>query len=133
MHEDIENTFHLLTYIIKLIYMHFVKGSFEHMTSKWKNTAKFKGLLWKSLRSVKKKKKKLFNKDAFKWSKVTVKTSIMLQKISIQIYSILSNFLFICESWQIKSISVFTKILCSTTVFNIDNNQKCFLSSKSAY
>ncbi len=28
---------------------------------------------------------------------------------------------------------VSTKILCSTTVFNIDNNQKCFLSSKSAY
>ncbi len=25
--------------------------------------------------------------------------------------------------------SVSTKILCSTTVFNIDNNQKCFLSS----
>jgi len=28
---------------------------------------------------------------------------------------------------------VSSKILCSTTVFNIDNNQKCFLSSKSAY
>ncbi len=31
---------------------------------------------------------------------------------------------FICESW---------KILYSTTGFNIDNNQKCLLSSKSAY
>ncbi len=28
---------------------------------------------------------------------------------------------------------VSTKILGGTTVFNIDNNQKCFLSSKSAY
>ncbi len=26
-----------------------------------------------------------------------------------------------------------TKMLCSTTVFNIDNNQKWLLSSKSAY
>ncbi len=43
------------------------------------------------------------------------------------------DFLFICESWKIKCITVSTKILCSTTVFNIDNNQKCFLSSKSAY
>ncbi len=32
-----------------------------------------------------------------------------------------------------KSISISTKILCSTTVFKIDNNQKCFMSSKSAY
>ncbi len=29
--------------------------------------------------------------------------------------------------------SVSTKILCSTTDFNIDNNQKCFFSSKSSY
>ncbi len=43
-------------------------------------------------------------------------------------------FLFICESWKIQCISlVSSKILCSTTVFNIDNNQKCFLSSKSVY
>jgi len=31
-----------------------------------------------------------------------------------------------------KCIMVSTKILSSTTVFNIDNNKKCFLSSKSA-
>ncbi len=62
----------------------------------------------------------LFNKNA---SKVTVKTFIMLQKIIL-------NFLFICESWKIKCVTVSTKTL---TVFNIDNNQKCFLSSKSAY
>ncbi len=34
---------------------------------------------------------------------------------------------------KIKCIMVSTQILCSTTVFNIDNNQKCFLSSKSVY
>ncbi len=34
---------------------------------------------------------------------------------------------------KIKCITVSTKILGSTTVFNIDNNNKCFLSSKSAY
>jgi len=33
----------------------------------------------------------------------------------------------------IKCITVSTKILSSTTIFNIDNNKKCFLSSKSAY
>ncbi len=32
-----------------------------------------------------------------------------------------------------KMFTVSTQILCSTTVFNMDNNQKCFLSSKSAY
>ncbi len=47
--------------------------------------------------------------------------------------AVLLNYLFICESWKIKCITVSIKILYSTTVFNIDNNQKCFLSSKSAY
>ncbi len=47
-------------------------------------------------------------------------------------YSIL-NFLFIKESWNIIHITISTKIWSSTTVFNIDNNQKCFLSSKSVY
>ncbi len=51
----------------------------------------------------------------------------MLGKISIL------NFLFIKESWNIIHITISTKILCSTTVFNIDNNQKCVLSRKSAY
>ncbi len=31
------------------------------------------------------------------------------------------------------AITVSTKILWSTTVFNIDDNHKCYLSSKSAY
>jgi len=30
-----------------------------------------------------------------------------------------------------KSITETTKLLISTTVFNIDNNKKCFLSTKS--
>uniref|UniRef100_A0A8C2GTH8 Uncharacterized protein n=1 Tax=Cyprinus carpio TaxID=7962 RepID=A0A8C2GTH8_CYPCA len=45
------------------------------------------------------------------------------EKFPFQINAVLLNFLFIFS----------TKILCSTTVFNIDNNQKCFLSSKSSY
>ncbi len=56
----------------------------------------------------------------------------MLQ-YSFQINAVLLNFRFICEScesWNIKCITVSTKILGST---NIDNNHKCFLSSKSAY
>ncbi len=32
-----------------------------------------------------------------------------------------------------KSITVSTKILSSTTIFNTDNNYKCFSNSKSAY
>jgi len=32
-----------------------------------------------------------------------------------------------------KNISVFTKILSSTSVLNIKNNKKCVLSVKSAY
>ncbi len=55
------------------------------------------------------------------------------KRFLFQINAVLLNFLFICESWKIKSITVSTKILCSTTVSNIDNNQKYFLSSKSAY
>ncbi len=39
------------------------------------------------------------------------------------IYKILKN----------KCITVSTKIFSSTTVFNIDNNNKCFLSTKSAH
>ncbi len=47
--------------------------------------------------------------------KVTVNTLIMLEKIPI---------FFLTESYE---------NIGSTTVFNIDNNQKCLLSSKSAY
>ncbi len=69
----------------------------------------------------------LFNRDALHFSKVTVETFIMSQKISV---SYKCCFLFIKKSRKIKCI---TKILCSTTVFNIDNNQKCFFDHKSVY
>ncbi len=72
----------------------------------------------------------LFISDAFNWSKVMVKRFIMLQVILFQIGAVVLNFLFIKESWKIL---LNHKILRSTTVFNIDNNQKCFLSSKSVY
>ncbi len=75
----------------------------------------------------------VFCKDALNWSKVTVKTFIMLQKFLFQINAVLLNFLFIKVSWKIKCITVYTKTWGSTTVFNIDNNLKYFLSSKSAY
>ncbi len=90
-------------------------------------------LLFKSLRSVAFLKKLilLFIKDALNWSKLPVKACY--KRFLFQINAVLLNFIFICESWKIKYITVSTKILCSTTVFNIDNNQKCFLSSKSAY
>jgi len=52
--------------------------------------------------------------DALNWSKVTVKT-LLLQKISI------------------SQINAVTKFLSSTTVFNIDDYKKYFLSCKSAY
>uniref|UniRef100_A0A8C2JPP2 Uncharacterized protein n=1 Tax=Cyprinus carpio TaxID=7962 RepID=A0A8C2JPP2_CYPCA len=53
--------------------------------------------------------------------------------VCVCIHVVLLNFLFIKKSRKIKCITVSTKILCSTTVFNIDNNQKCFLSNKSSY
>jgi len=64
--------------------------------------------------------KEIFSNDALNWSIVKMKT--MLQNIS--------NYLFIKES--LRSVTVSTKILTSTTVFNLDNNKKCFLSMKSA-
>ncbi len=76
----------------------------------------------------------LFIKDTLNWSKVTVKPFIMLQKISISNkccsfeHSIHEN-----NPNHDKCITVSTKTWSSTTVFDIDNNQKCFLSSNSAY
>ncbi len=59
----------------------------------------------------------LFNKDALNWSEVTLKTFIMFQ-----INAALLNFLFICESWTLKSITVSIRKLFST----LDNNQKWY-------
>ncbi len=65
---------------------------------------------------------------------MTVKIFIMLQMISILNKCHLLNFLFIEESWK-NVLPLPQKQLSSTTVFNTDNtsNNKCFLSSKSAY
>ncbi len=57
----------------------------------------------------------LVSKDALNWSKVTVNV-------------VLLNFLFIQETWKIY-ITVSTNILSTSSVFNIDNNKTCFLSS----
>ncbi len=43
------------------------------------------------------------------------------------------NFLLFINQIIKNSIMAFTKILSSTIVFNIDNNRKCLLSTKSAY
>ncbi len=45
----------------------------------------------------------------------------------------LQNIFLLKGSWKIKRITVSTKTSSSTTVFNTDNNQKRFLSSKSEY
>ncbi len=47
-----------------------------------------------------------------------------------QIKTVLLNFQFIKESWKIQYITVSAK---NEAVFNTDNNQKCFLSSKWTY
>ncbi len=74
-----------------------------------------------------------FTKDILNWSKVLQKIMLCYKRFLFQINAELLNFLFIKESWKIKSSMVSTKTWSSRTVFNIDNNQKCFLSSKSAY
>ncbi len=53
-----------------------------------------------------------------------------VKKISVYINVIVLNFLFTKKSWNIM---VSTKIFSSSSIFNIDNNKKHFLSSKSAY
>ncbi len=60
------------------------------------------------------------------YNKLSVSKDIynITKGLSIQINAVL-NFILICELWKIKCITVSTKILSSTTVFNIDNNQKC--------
>ncbi len=63
----------------------------------------------------------LFVRNALKLSKVTVKTLKLLQKNLFE----LLNFLSICKSSKLRYMMMST-ILCSTTVFNIDNNQECF-------
>ncbi len=68
----------------------------------------------------------LFSKDTLNCSKVTVKTFIMLQKISVS-NKCCSLELSINQRILKKKMYQFPQnILGSTTDFNIDNNQKCF-------
>jgi len=48
-----------------------------------------------------------------------------IYNVSVDLYS--------SKNPEKKKITVSTKILTSTAVFNIDNNKKCVLSTKSAY
>jgi len=65
--------------------------------------------------------------------KVAINTfSHCYKQILLQINGVPSNLLFIKEPRK-KYHNFFHKTLSSTTVFNFDNNQRCFLSIKSAY
>ncbi len=66
-----------------------------------------------------------------KLMKSVSKDIYMLQKISIP--NKCFPFELSIHPWILKNKMYHTKIFDITTVFNIDNNQKCFLSSKSAY
>ncbi len=66
-----------------------------------------------------------------KLMKSVSKDIYMLQKISI--LNKCFPFELSIHPWILKNKMYHTKIFDITTVFNIDNNQKCFLSSKSAY
>ncbi len=71
----------------------------------------------------------LFSKDALRWSKVTAKTFIILQKKLFQIRFV----------WNVYSSNnpekklQFPQNYYSPKLVPDDNNKKCFLSSKSAY
>ncbi len=69
----------------------------------------------------------LLSKDAFNWSKETVKAFIIVQKIILQI-KVALFFLFVKTIDFHKNVE-FNKLI----IFDIDNNKKCFLSSKSAF
>jgi len=75
----------------------------------------------------------LFNKDELNQSKVTVKIFIMVTNpFEINHTSYFKSFKITLK----KCITVSPKVLSSATllfVFNIDNNKKCFLSTKSAF
>ncbi len=73
--------------------------------------------------------------ETVKWEgRRKIHTVMVLLKKEIEIYQInavLLDFIFIKESWT--SITVSTNILSSKSIFNIDNNEKYFMSTKSAY
>ncbi len=59
---------------------------------------------------------------------ITLYNGLFIKALS----KVLPKLLFIKESCK-KCITISTKILSSTTVLNIDNKKKCFLSTKSVY
>ncbi len=72
-------------------------------------------------------------KRYIKWTKNDIEDFyIVTKKIVFHINAVLLTF-YSQMNPEKSCITVSTKILSSTTVFNIDNNKKCFLSSKSAY
>jgi len=72
----------------------------------------------------------LFSQGCIKLIKCGSRHLLCYKRFLFQINAVLFNFLFIKNP---KRIIVCTKILSNTTVFNIDNKKKCFLSIKSAY
>uniref|UniRef100_A0A8C2JNV1 Tubulin--tyrosine ligase-like protein 5 n=1 Tax=Cyprinus carpio TaxID=7962 RepID=A0A8C2JNV1_CYPCA len=79
--------------------------------------------------------RKLVEKQAARQYSTSSHISLLTQHVShhLHIKYMFIRTLYSSVNPEIKCITVSTKILCSTTVFNIDNNQKCFLSSKSSY
>ncbi len=76
----------------------------------------------------------LFSKDALNWIKSYSKDIYNVTKyVHFKSLLFLLTFYSSVNPEKIKYITVSIKIFCSTTVFNIDNNHKCFLSSKSVY
>ncbi len=59
-----------------------------------------------------------------------IKVSKFIKSVSKDFYNVTNYFSNKCFELE---LSIHQRILCSTTVFNIDNNQKFVLSSKSAY
>ncbi len=59
----------------------------------------------------------LSGNDAFNWSKVTVKTCIMLWKILFETNAVLLSFLFIIKSQKYICIMIYTKIWINQTLF----------------
>ncbi len=55
------------------------------------------------------------------------------KRFLFQINAVLLILIFICEYEKKTCMTFSIKILCSTSVFNIDDNQKCFLSILGLY
>ncbi len=77
-----------------------------------------------------------FDKDALKWSKVILQIckACKYKEIIFQINAAVRNFIFLgSKNPENNYIMVSKTILTNTTVFSVYNDNKCFLSTKSAY